>query len=64
MKFDHKKFVQDVSRITGCDHEQAFEVLGLVVELTQRAHLQGAKSFMQRALNKELGIPADDQGGA
>lgn len=44
MSFDHKKFVQRVREITSCDHERAFEVLGIVLEHTQAAFVQGVSA--------------------
>jgi hypothetical protein len=30
--FDHKLFVKKVKEIAKCNHDQAFEILGIVVE--------------------------------
>jgi hypothetical protein len=48
--FDHKLFVRKVQEITGCTHDQAFDVLGIVVEHTQRAWMQGV-NHSQEVIN-------------
>jgi len=57
--FDHKLFVQKVVSITGCTHDQAFEVLGLVVEHTQRAWMQGVNHSYD---NKEIAAHTNSLG--
>jgi len=39
----HKSFVADVRNITGCSHEEAFEVLAMVVDIRECAEQRGFK---------------------
>lgn len=51
-KLDYRKFVQRVREITDCDHEKAFEILGIVLEYTRSAYIQGVQSVYNQSSTK------------
>lgn len=50
----HKAFVMKVQELTGCSHEEAFAVLGVVIDIKEASSQQGFQRGYDSAY-KEIG---------